>query len=105
MLRMEWIVRPQKVQDELDVYDVYDVYNELLPDDGEVAAAPFIEVTDPAQVQPTPDRMVGLNEPGKVRLKSANPVFPALCRRAEPRGPDLRCAYIRFPLGDGPHGF
>ena len=39
MLRIERIVRPEKVQEELDVY------NELLPDDGEVAATLFIEVT------------------------------------------------------------
>ncbi len=95
MLRIERIVQPQKVQDELDVY------NELLPDDGEVAATMFIEVTDPAQVQPTLDRMVGLDEPGKVRLKSANLVFPACFAAGQSREDRISAVhYIRFPLGD-----
>lgn len=96
MLRIERIARPQKVQEELDVY------NELLPDDGQVAATLFIEVTDPEQVQPTLDRMVGLDEPGKVRLRSANLVFPARFAAGQSREDRISAVhYIRFPVGEG----
>ena len=53
MLRIERIVRPDKVQEEINVY------NELLPGPNEVAATLFLEVTDLAEVQPTLDRFFG----------------------------------------------
>jgi len=95
MLRIERIVRPQKVQEELDVY------NELLPDEGEVAATLFIEITDPAQVQPTLDRMVGLDEPGRLFLRSENLLFPARFAAGQSREDRISAVhYIRFALGD-----
>src|SRR5438067_11012436 len=45
MLRVERIVKPDKVEHELEVY------NELLPGPGEVAATLFIEITDQAEIQ------------------------------------------------------
>ncbi len=94
-LRIERIVRPQKVQEELDVY------NELLPDAGEVAATLFIEVTEPAQVQPALDRMVGLDEPGKLFLRSENLLFPARFAAGHRREDRISAVhYIRFALGD-----
>ncbi len=43
MLRAERIVDPAKVQEEIDVY------NKVLPDDGELAATLFVEITDEAR--------------------------------------------------------
>ena len=95
MLRIERIVRPDKVQEELDVY------NGLLPGDGEVAATLFIEVTDPAKVQPTLDGFVGLDEPGKLMLRAGNVIVPARFAAGQSREDRISAVhYIRFPLGD-----
>ncbi|MEO8431394.1 MAG: DUF3501 family protein [Acidobacteriota bacterium] len=95
MLRIERIVRPEKVQVELDVY------NELLPGDGEVAATLFIEVTDPAMVQPTLDRFVGLDEPGRLVLSTGAVDYPAGFAAGQSREDRISAVhYIRFPLGD-----
>jgi hypothetical protein len=95
MLRVERIVRPDKVQEEIDVY------NELLPGADEVAATLFIEVTDLAQVQPTLDRFVGLDEPGKLVLTAGTERSPA--RFAPGQGREDRISavhYVRFPIGE-----
>ena len=95
MLRIERIVRPDRVQAELDVY------NELLPGDGEVAATLFIEVTSPELVQPTLDGFVGLDEPGKLVLRVGRYIFPARFAPGQSREDRISAVhYIRFPLGD-----
>ncbi|HEX7253139.1 MAG TPA: DUF3501 family protein, partial [Thermoanaerobaculia bacterium] len=95
MLRVERIVRPDKVEEELAVY------NELLPGPGEVAATLFIEVTDPAKVQPVLDRFVGLDEPGRVTLSVGEEKFPARFAAGQSREDRISAVhYIRFPLGE-----
>ena len=94
MLRIERIVRPEKVQEELDVY------NELLPGEGEVAATLFIEVTDPEMVQPTLDRFVGLDEPGRLSMRVGGVDYPAVFATGQSREDRISAVhYIRFPLG------
>jgi hypothetical protein len=56
MLRAESIVDPAKIQDELDVY------NQLLPDEGQLAATLFVEIVDEAAIKPTLQQLVGLDE-------------------------------------------
>lgn len=95
MLRVERIVRPQKVQEELDVY------NELLPDAGEVAATLFIEVADPARVQPISDGFVGLDEPGRLRLSIGSREYPARFAAGQSREDRTSAVhYVRFEVGD-----
>lgn len=95
MLRIERIVRPDKVEHEIEVY------NELLPGPGEVAATLFIEVTDPAQVQPTLDRFVGLDEPGRLTLRVGASSHPAQFAPGQSREDRISAVhYIRFPLGE-----
>jgi hypothetical protein len=95
MLRVERIVRPDKVEDEIRVY------NDLLPGPGEVAATLFIEVTEPERVQPVLDGFVGLDEPGKVALVIGDERFPARFAPGQSREKRISSVhYIRFPLGD-----
>jgi hypothetical protein len=95
MLRIERIVRPEKVEEELRVY------NELLPGAGEVAATLFIEVTDPAQVQPVLDGFVGLDEPGRLTLTIGNRSYPAQFAPGQSREDRISAVhYIRFALGE-----
>jgi hypothetical protein len=96
MLRVERIVRPDKILEEIAVY------NELLPGPGELAATLFIEVTDESQVQPTLDRFIGLDEPGKVVLKTGEAAYPALFAPGQSREDRISAVhYIRFPLDEG----
>jgi len=95
MLRVERIVQPDKVQHELDTY------NALLPGPGEVAATLFIEVTDPARVQPVLDGFVGLEEPGHLALRIGKTAYPALFDPAQSRDDRISAVhYIRFRPGE-----
>ena len=93
MLRIERIVRPDKVQEEIDVY------NELLPGPNEVSATLFLEVTDLAEVQPTLDRFIGLDEPGRLVLAAGPERSPARFAAGQSREDRISAVhYIRFPL-------
>ena len=95
MLRIERIVRPEKVQEELDVY------NELLPDAEEVAATLFIEVTATDEVQRVLDSLIGLDTPGRVRLRIANKEYPAIFSGGQNRRNRISAVhYVRFAVGD-----
>ncbi len=56
MLRAENITEPAKVQDELDVY------NGLLPDQNQLSATLFLEISDQAKVKQELHQFVGLDE-------------------------------------------
>ena len=94
MLRVERIVQPDKILHELETY------NELLPGPGEVAATLFIEVTDPARVQPVLDGFVGLDETGHLRLLIGATAYPALFAAGQSREDRISAVhYIRFRPG------
>jgi len=95
MVRVERIVRPDRVQEELDVY------NELLPGAGEISATLFIEVTEADRVRPVLDSFIGLDEPGKLALKVGERVFPATFAEGQSREDRISAVhYVRFALGD-----
>jgi hypothetical protein len=92
MCRVEGIVDPAKIQDEIDVY------NAVLPDEGQLAATLFIEVTSELALARTLDRLVGLQEHvwmviggGRVKASFDQEQFKA----------DKLAAvqYLKFPLG------
>ena len=64
MLRVERILDPAKVQDELDVY------NALLPTPNELSATLLIEVTEEAKMKEWLDRFMGLDRGAKVAIKA-----------------------------------
>jgi hypothetical protein len=95
MVRIERIVRPDKVQEEVEVY------NDLLPRPGEVAATLFVEVTEAEKVQPVLDGLVGLEEPGKLVLRVGERVYPAVFAPGQSREDRISAVhYVRFPLGE-----
>jgi len=62
MVRVERIVDPAKVQDELDVY------NALLPREGELSATLLLEITDETKVKEWLDTFMGLDHGQKVAI-------------------------------------
>ncbi len=68
MIRVERIVDPKKVQEELDVY------NALLPASGELSATLLIELTDPDTMKHWLDLFMGLDHGQKVGLRAGGEV-------------------------------
>lgn len=64
MIRVERIVEPVKVQDELDVY------NALLPSLNELSATLLIEITDEARIKEWLDAFIGLDHGQTVAIKA-----------------------------------
>ncbi len=62
MIRVERIVEPAKIKDELDVY------NALLPDPNELSATLLIEITDEATMKEKLDQFMGLDHGEKVAI-------------------------------------
>ena len=56
MCRAEQISQPDKIQEEIDVY------NQILPDEGQLAATLLVEITEEAQIATTLERLVGLQD-------------------------------------------
>ncbi len=94
MCRAERLAKPEAVQHEIDVY------NELLPDEGEVAATLLVEITEEERIQPELDRLVGLSSGRHLFLDLGERRVPA--RFLEGQGREDRISavqYLRFPLG------
>ncbi len=68
MIRVERIVDPQKVQEELDVY------NALLPASGELSATLLIELTDADTMKHWLDLFMGLDHGQKVGLRAGSEI-------------------------------
>ncbi len=68
MIRVERIVDPQKVQEELDVY------NALLPTPGELSATLLIELTDADTMKHWLDLFMGLDHGQKLGLRAGSEV-------------------------------
>jgi hypothetical protein len=95
MLRVERIVRPDRVQHEIDTYNV------LLPGAGEVSATLFIEVTDPSRIQAVLDGFLGIDEPGRLRLTVGTLAFPAIFAPGQSREDRISAVhYVRFAPGE-----
>jgi hypothetical protein len=97
MCRAERLAKREAVQQEIDVY------NELLPDEGELAATLLVEITEEARVQPELDRLVGLSSGRHLWLElNGRRVY---ARFLEGQGREDRIAavqYLRFPIGTDP---
>jgi hypothetical protein len=70
MIRVEQILDPGKVQEELDVY------NALMPGTGELSATLMIEITEPERMKEWLDRFMGLDHGNTVAIRAgAEQVF------------------------------
>jgi hypothetical protein len=56
MLRTERVVKPEAIQEELDVY------NALLPGENGLSATLMIEIPDAARIRPMLDQLIGIDE-------------------------------------------
>jgi hypothetical protein len=94
MCRAERIVKPEAVQQEIDVY------NELLPDAGELAATLLIEITEERRIQPELDRLIGLTDGRHLLLElGERRVFARFLEGQSREDRIAAVQYLRFPVG------
>lgn len=92
MCRVEGLTDDDKIQGEIDVY------NAVLPDDGQLAATLFIEVSSETALQRTLDRLVGLQE--HVWIVVGGHRVRATFDPEQFRADKLAAVqYLKFPLG------
>ena len=97
MCRVERIVKPEAVQQELDVY------NELLPDAGELAATLLVEITDVDRVKDELDKLLGLTSGEHLWLEIAGRRVFARFLGGQSREDRIAAVqYVRFPVGNDP---
>ncbi len=66
MIRVEYILEPRKIQDELDVY------NALMPESGELSATLLIEITEQERMKEWLDVFMGLDHGETVAIRAGN---------------------------------
>ncbi len=97
MCRVERIVKPVAIQQELDVY------NELLPDAGELAATLLVEITDVDRVKDELDKLLGLASGEHLWLEIAGRRVFARFLGGQSREDRIAAVqYLRFPVGSDP---
>ena len=94
MCRAEGLTDPAKIAEEVEVY------NKLLPEDGQLAATLFIELTDQSTLEPTLNALVGLQDHiwldvGEHKIRAA---FDAEQFKADKLA---AVQYLHFPLDEG----
>ena len=62
LFQIEEMLRVEHIEDDAGIQHEIDTYNELVPDAGELSASLFVEVTETAQIRPTLQRLVGLDQ-------------------------------------------
>jgi uncharacterized protein DUF3501 len=97
MCRVERIVDPARVAEEVEVY------NALLPDRGELSATMLIEIEDKAEIQPVLDKLLGIDVGDYVRLEVGDDVTAGTFEAGhsdEERGKISAVHFVRFRLSE-----
>ena len=96
MCRAERIVKPEAVQQEIDVY------NELLPEPGELAATLLVEIDDARRVQEELDGLIGLTDGTHLWIEvDGRRVFGRFLGGQSREDRVAAVQYVRFPVGEG----
>jgi hypothetical protein len=97
MCRAERIVKPDAVQQEIDVY------NELLPGPGELAATLLVDIDDAEKIREELDGLLGLTDGDHLWLEvGGRRVFARFLGGQSREDRIAAVQYLRFPVGDGP---
>ncbi len=95
MCRVERIVDPAKIAEEVEVY------SSLLPGPGELSATMMIEIEDKAQIQPVLDGLLGIDSRDYVRLQVGDDAITGVFEAGhsdEERGKLSAVHSVRFPV-------
>ncbi len=95
MCRVERIVDPARIAEEVEVY------NSLLPGPGELSATMMIEIEHKARIQPVLDKLMGIDARDYVRMQVGPDVVIGVFESGhsdEERGKLSAVHFVRFPL-------
>jgi hypothetical protein len=66
--QIQEMVRAERIVDEAKIAEEVEVYNSLLPGSGQLAATMLIEITEPSQIKPVLDKLLGIDTRDYVKL-------------------------------------
>lgn len=69
LFQIQEMCRAERIVDEGKIAEEVEVYSSLLPGPGELVATLMIEITEPAEVKPVLDRLLGIDTREYVRLE------------------------------------
>lgn len=69
LFQIQEMCRAERIVDEGKIAEEVEVYSSLLPGPGELVATMMIEITEPAEVKPVLDRLLGIDTREYVRLE------------------------------------
>jgi len=99
--QIQEMVRAERIVDDAKIAEEVEVYNTLLPGPGELAATLMIEITDPGQIKPVLDKLLGIDTRGYVKLAVGPEVFVGDFEQGhsdEERGKLSAVHFVRFEL-------
>ena len=97
MVRVERIVDPGRIAEEVEVY------NTLIPRPGELSATMLIEIEEKPQIQPVLDKLMGIDTRDYVRMQVGPEVATGVFEAGhsdEERGKISAVHFVRFPLSE-----
>ncbi len=93
MMLVEHLYDEEKIREELAVY------NGLIPDEGELSATLFIEITEAGRIKELLDRLMGIDESGRLWLELGNARCDAIFEAGHSKEDKLSAVhYLRFRL-------
>ena len=66
--QIQEMVRAERIVDEAKIAEEVEVYNSLLPGSGQLAATMLIEITEPSEIKPVLDTLLGIDTRDYVKL-------------------------------------
>lgn len=97
IFQIEEMLRAEKIEDDEKIEEEIAVYNSLLPEANELSATLFVEVTEQAQIRPTLERLVGIDE--HVYLDIGGDLVPASFEAGRSTQEKISSVqYLRFKL-------
>lgn len=101
LFQIQEMCRAERIVDERKIAEEVEVYSSLLPWPGELVATMMIEITEPAEVKPVLDRLLGIDTRDYVRLEVGPYRIPGLFeagRSDEERGKLSAVHFVRFSV-------
>ena len=101
LFQIQEMCRAERIVDEDKIADEVDVYSSLLPDPGELVATMMIEITEPSEIKPVLDKLLGIDTRDYVRLEVGTHRIPGVFetgRSDEERGKLSAVHFVRFAV-------
>jgi len=97
--QIQEMTRAERLDDEAKIREELATYNELIPNDGELSATLFIEITEAGRIKELLDRLMGIDEPGRLWLELGNARCDAIFEAGHSKEDKLSAVhYLRFQL-------